>query len=159
MWSFHKRITVAVSIRAPFGSGKFQLALPTLHHLTKKMIFESASGKCAGYCLMALFPLNIMLAVVAVQCETPKGLFFFSSILCWLASFSGDGGTSCCLRCSSCTTYKCTRLYSCSCVFVAHLSWLSYVHSLWPCHCYPVFVSLFVEMRGSRHYFLVLVCY
>lgn len=88
MWSFHKRITVAVSIRAPFGSGKFQLALPTLHHLTKKMIFESASGKCAGYCLMALFPLNIMLAVVAVQCETPKGLFFFFPPFCadWQAS-------------------------------------------------------------------------
>lgn len=38
---------------------------------------ESAIGKCASYCLMALFPLNMMLAVVAVQCETPKRFFCF----------------------------------------------------------------------------------
>lgn len=89
---------------------------------------------------MDLFPFVIMLTVVVVQCS------------------SGDGGC-CSLSSSSSTTYQCNILYSCSYVFVAHLS-LIYTSNIWctlRCRCYTVFVSSFMEMRGNRHYFPVLL--
>lgn len=46
-------------------------------HLHNRSFWESANADCTGYFLMDLFPLKMMLALVAVQCETPEVFFFF----------------------------------------------------------------------------------